>query len=167
MVTIIWLILSLVGVCSFSWWPVLVESLVLLILTAVVTLGHPGEWASFFMVTMGGFAVFAALKLFCGLSLSPLWLAAAPVFLGPCYLLPSVSPAAHFRSLHPAPLSPQREHQLIPVPRTESSRWQALSTLLGVRVVGEASVSHLERGSPLSVVFRVSHTSIPHKVCVS
>ena len=71
------------------------------------------------------------------------------VFLGPCYLLPSVSPAAHFRSLHPAPLSPQREHQLIPVPRTESSRWQALSTLLGVRVVGEASVSHLERGSPL------------------
>ena len=80
MVTIIWLILSLVGVCSFSWWPVLVESLVLLILTAVVTLGHPGEWASFFMVTMGGFAVFAALKLFCGLSLSPLWLAAAPVW---------------------------------------------------------------------------------------
>ena len=71
------------------------------------------------------------------------------VFLGPCYLLPSVSPAAHFRSLHPAPLSPQREHQLIPVPRTESGRWQALSTLLGVRVVGEASVSHLERGSPL------------------
>ena len=80
MVTIIWLILSLVGVCSFSWWPVLVESLVLLILTPVVTLGHPGEWASFFMVTMGGFAVFAALKLFCGLSLSPLWLAAAPVW---------------------------------------------------------------------------------------
>lgn len=80
MVTIIWLILSFVGVCSFSWWPVLVESLVLLILTAVVTLGHPGEWASFFMVTMGGFAVFAALKLFCGLSLSPLWLAAAPVW---------------------------------------------------------------------------------------
>ena len=80
MVTIIWLILSLVGVCSFSWWPVLVESLVLLILTAVVTLGHPGEWASFFMVTMSGFAVFAALKLFCGLSLSPLWLAAAPVW---------------------------------------------------------------------------------------
>lgn len=80
MVTIIWLILSLVGVCSFSWWPVLVEALVLLILTAVVTLGHPGEWASFFMVTMGGFAVFAALKLFCGLSLSPLWLAAAPVW---------------------------------------------------------------------------------------
>lgn len=80
MVTIIWMILSLVGVCSFSWWPVLVESLVLLILTAVVTLGHPGEWASFFMVTMGGFAVFAALKLFCGLSLSPLWLAAAPVW---------------------------------------------------------------------------------------
>ena len=80
MVTIIWLILSFVGVCSFSWWPVLVVSLVLLILTAVVTLGHPGEWASFFMVTMGGFAVFAALKLFCGLSLSPLWLAAAPVW---------------------------------------------------------------------------------------
>lgn len=80
MVTIIWLILSFVGVCSFSWWTVLVESLVLLILTAVVTLGHPGEWASFFMVTMGGFAVFAALKLFCGLSLSPLWLAAAPVW---------------------------------------------------------------------------------------
>ena len=80
MVTIIWLILSFVGVCSFSWWPVLVESLVLLILTAVVTLGHPGEWASFFMVTMSGFAVFAALKLFCGLSLSPLWLAAAPVW---------------------------------------------------------------------------------------
>ena len=80
MVTITWLILSFVGVCSFSWWPVLVESLVLLILTAVVTLGHPGEWASFFMVTMGGFAVFAALKLFCGLSLSPLWLAAAPVW---------------------------------------------------------------------------------------
>lgn len=80
MVTIIWLILSFVGVCSFSWWPVLVESLVLLILTAVVTLGHPGEWASFFMVTMGGFAVFAAFKLFCGLSLSPLWLAAAPVW---------------------------------------------------------------------------------------
>ena len=80
MVTIVWLILSLIGVCSFSWWPVLVESLVLLILTAVVTLGHPGEWASFFMVTMGGFAVFAALKLFCGLSLSPLWLAAAPVW---------------------------------------------------------------------------------------
>ena len=80
MVTIIWLILSFVGVCSFSWWPVLVESLVLLILTAVVTLGHPGEWASFFMVTMGGFAVFAALKLLCGLSLSPLWLAAAPVW---------------------------------------------------------------------------------------
>ena len=59
------------------------------------------------------------------------------------------------------------EHQLIPVPRTESSRWQALSTLLGVRVVGEASVSHLERGSPLSVVFRVSPTSIPNKVCLS
>ena len=89
------------------------------------------------------------------------------VFLGPCCPLPSVSPAAHFRSLHPALLSPQREHQLIPGPGTESGRWQALSTLLGVRVVGEASVPHLEKGSPLSVVFRVSHTSIPHKVCVS
>lgn len=94
------------------------------------------------------------------------------VFLGPCCPLLSVSPTAHFWSLnvahhHLALLSPQREHQLIPVPGTESGRWQALSTLLGVRVVGEASVSHLEKGSPLSVVFRVSHTSIPHKVCVS
>lgn len=80
MVTIIWLILSLVGVCSFSWWPMLIEALVLLILTAVVTLGHPEKRAFFFMVTMGGFAVFAAGKLFCGLSLSPLWLAAAPVW---------------------------------------------------------------------------------------
>ena len=80
------------------------------------------------------------------------------VFLGPCYLLPSVSPAAHFRSLHPAPLSPQREHQLIPVPRTESGRWQALSKLLGVRVMSEASVSPSGKGkSPLCGLQGLSH----------
>ena len=62
MVTIIWLILSLVGVCSFSWWPMLIEALVLLILTAVVTLGHPEKRAFFFMVTMGGICRFCGGK---------------------------------------------------------------------------------------------------------
>ena len=51
-------------------------------------------------------------------------------FPDPCCPLPSVSPAAHFRSLHVAHhclalLSPQREHQLIPVPETV---WQVAGT---------------------------------------
>lgn len=80
MVTLIWFLLSLFGVCVFNWWPMLIEALVLLILTAVVTLGHPGQWASYFMLTMAGFLAFALGKLFCGLTLSPLWLVAAPVW---------------------------------------------------------------------------------------
>ena len=85
------------------------------------------------------------------------------VFLAPCCPLPSVSTAAHFQPLHVAHhllalLSPQRDHQLIPVPRTESGRWQALSKLLGVRVMSEASVSPSGKGkSPLCGLQGLSH----------
>ena len=84
------------------------------------------------------------------------------VFLGPCCPLPSVSPAAHFQSLHPALLSPQREHQLIPVPGTESGRWQALSKLLGLRMMSEASVSPSRKErSPLCGLQGLSHIYPP------
>ena len=89
------------------------------------------------------------------------------VFLGPCCPLLSVSPTAHFWSLnvahhHLALLSPQREHQLIPVPGTESGRWQALSKLLGLRMMSEASVSPSRKErSPLCGLQGLSHIYPP------
>ena len=78
MVTIVWLILSLIGVCSFSWWPVLIESLLFML----IGLAGPSDGGSKFMAVIGlvmaGVFPFAAFKLFCGLNLSLWWLIAAP-----------------------------------------------------------------------------------------
>lgn len=73
MVTIVWLILSLIGVCSFSWWPVLIESFLLAILLSMG--GKPGLLLA---NLVAGLIPFSAFKLFCGLNLSLWWLIAAP-----------------------------------------------------------------------------------------
>ncbi|MBM6869494.1 hypothetical protein H7U37_07715 [Pseudoflavonifractor phocaeensis] len=79
MVTIVWLILSLAGVCGFSWWPVLIESILYMIVGSVSS-SDGGRGGAILGVVMAGFAPFAAYKLFCGLTLSPWWMLAAPVW---------------------------------------------------------------------------------------
>ena len=85
-----------------------------------------------------------------------------PISLSHCPLL-ALNVAHH----HLALLSPQREHQLIPVPGTESGRWQALSKLLGLRMMSEASVSPSRKErSPLCGLQGLSHI-YPPQGCLS
>ena len=76
MVTLIWFILSLVGVCSFSWWPVLIESVLAAVICGMN--GGDSKGGALLANVFLGFVPFAGYKLFCGLTLSPWWLIAAP-----------------------------------------------------------------------------------------
>ena len=78
MVTIVWLILSLIGVCSFSWWPVLIESLLFMLIGLAGASDGGSKFMAVIGLVMAGVFPFAAFKLFCGLNLSLWWLIAAP-----------------------------------------------------------------------------------------
>lgn len=74
MVSVIWFILSLFDVCSFSWWPVFIEGIILfLVFTICYTNSDDLVWG-FLSVFNCGVFVFAALKLFCDLTISPWWI---------------------------------------------------------------------------------------------
>lgn len=79
MVSLVWFILSLAGVCRFSWWPVLIESVLYMIVGSVSSSGG-GRGGAILGTVTAGFVPFAAYKLFCGLTLSPWWMLAAPVW---------------------------------------------------------------------------------------
>lgn len=97
-------------------------------------------------------------------SARPSWTPAAPSHQP---LLSPTSGLGTWPNHHLALLSPQREHQLILVPGTESGRWQALSKLLGVRVMGEASVSPSGKGKlPLCGLQGLSHVHPPQGLSV-
>lgn len=83
MVSIIWGILSLCGVCSFSWWAVFIESIVLLCLIAIEVIGNSvGDYkvseghlimTDICLLLSIDYFVYAFYRLFCGLTISPWW----------------------------------------------------------------------------------------------
>lgn len=78
MVSLVWFILSLLGVCRFSWWPVLIESILAYIYGLIGNVDGGNNGAVIILLIGSGFMPFAVYKLFCGLTLSPWWLLAAP-----------------------------------------------------------------------------------------
>lgn len=74
MVSIIWFILSLFDVCSFSWWPVFIEGIILFFASGFVYVLNEDIVSGALSVFYCGAFVFAALKLFCGLTISPWWI---------------------------------------------------------------------------------------------
>lgn len=74
MVSVVWLILHLLGVCSFSWWPVLIESFLLTILFSFSS----GRVGLVLANVVAGLIPFSAFQLFCGLNVSLWWIIASP-----------------------------------------------------------------------------------------
>lgn len=85
MVSVIWFILSLFGVCDFNWWPVFIEGIVYTLVAALaVELQSENEFSFFRYIPFYfsfGVTVFAALKLFFGLTISPWWILLAGVWI--------------------------------------------------------------------------------------
>ena len=74
MVSFVWFILSLFDVCTFSWWPVLIEFSVYALCGCISMCftDDPGENAMAVVECMGS-VIFAFAKLFLGLSISNWW----------------------------------------------------------------------------------------------
>ena len=71
MISLIWFILSLCNVCNFSWWPVLIEGILFCLIFIIQGHDVVQKALGFYIL---GTTVFAGLKLFCGLTLSPWWI---------------------------------------------------------------------------------------------
>lgn len=90
MVSLVWFILSLFGVCEFSWWPVFIESIIATILFGIDAFTKfDSDRASIGCLppaaTLGVF-IFAAFKLFCGLTVSSWWILLSPLSIIPCII---------------------------------------------------------------------------------
>ncbi len=80
MVTLVWFVLSLFHVCSFSWIPLLIEGFFLLIWSCkrVIDQDDSNMPVIYFIVALGAI-VFSFYKLFFHLNISPWWLLLAPL----------------------------------------------------------------------------------------
>ena len=88
MVMLVWWILSLFGVCEFTWLPVLIDfGLGGLYMCFAGTTGESG-FQSFFGEVALGFASFACGKCFYSLTISGWWMLLAPVWLMIAILVP-------------------------------------------------------------------------------
>lgn len=76
MVSLIWFILSLFKICAFSWIPVFIESIAMLIFIAIK---FEMNGTNVLFCVSCGLVLFSGLKVFLGLSLSAWWLFLAPL----------------------------------------------------------------------------------------
>lgn len=85
MVMFVWWVLSLFGVCEFTWLPVFID-LALSSVGLIFSSDSPGG-ATVFLATCGG-AVFAFCKYFLGMTASGWWILLSPVWFFVAALLP-------------------------------------------------------------------------------
>lgn len=76
MVSLIWFILSLSGICAFSWIPVFIEAVVMVI---YISMKHEANGVNALFYASSGVALFSGLKVFLGLSLSAWWIFLSPL----------------------------------------------------------------------------------------
>ena len=88
MVSLVWFILSLCKVCSFSWWPVFIEGIIAFIVFIFFYSGSNNLSAGFSGIFSLGVMAFAGLKLFCGLTISPWWMLIAGIWLALAMFFP-------------------------------------------------------------------------------
>ena len=81
MVTLVWFILSLFKVCSFSWWPVFIEGIIAVFVFAIGSDSDGAVLTGPASIFSMGVVAFAGLKLFCGLTISPWWMLIAGIWL--------------------------------------------------------------------------------------
>lgn len=79
MVSFVWWILSLFGVCAFSWWPVLIEGLVMAVAVPIISVLLRDDTGIEYLLGVC-MSIFAAAKLFLGLSISGWWILAGPIW---------------------------------------------------------------------------------------
>lgn len=88
MVSFVWFILSLCKVCSFSWWPVFIEGIIVF-LAFIINYSISNNYVTgIFAVFSVGVMAFAGLKLFCGLTISPWWILLAGIWLALALFFP-------------------------------------------------------------------------------
>ena len=76
MVSLVWFILSLCYLCEFSWWPVFIEGIIVFIASTISysVSNNTNTSVGLLSVFDIGVFTFAAMKLFCGLTISPWWM---------------------------------------------------------------------------------------------
>lgn len=88
MVSIVWFILSVCNVCSFSWWPVFIESIIVGIASLILSSNSNNYIIGILGAFDLGIMAFAAMKLFCGLTISPWWLLIAWIWFALAIIVP-------------------------------------------------------------------------------
>lgn len=74
MVSLVWWILSCLGVCSFSWWPVFIEGIILAIISIIRYSISENLFNGYLGIFGLGLISFSALKLFSDFTVSPWWI---------------------------------------------------------------------------------------------
>lgn len=81
MVSLVCMILYLCDICGFSWWVVLIESVLALVLSYLYSQKCDDDFIPNLIVTLSlGVAYFSIMKLFCGLTISAWWLLISPIY---------------------------------------------------------------------------------------
>lgn len=86
MITFVWWIVSLFGVCSLTWLPVFIDGCIALVLTFFQLDGNGDPPAS--AIVCVGIALFAACKYWFGLTISGWWILLSPVWAMLAIILP-------------------------------------------------------------------------------
>lgn len=78
MVSLVWFVLSLFNICDFSWWSVFIKGIVfcLILFISSADVAQKGALGQFLL----GLVIFAGLRLFCGLTISPWWMLLAGIW---------------------------------------------------------------------------------------
>lgn len=80
MVSLIWLILYFFGVCGFSWWVVLIESVTTFIVALFKAQKSDNDLTNIIATILLGPIYFAFMKLFCGLTISAWCIIISPIY---------------------------------------------------------------------------------------
>ena len=89
MVMIVWFILSLFGVCQFSWIPVMIDAAVSSLVLLINSRQKNDNYTTDVLCEITiGIAVFAFYKVFCGLAISGWWILLSPIAIFVMLLVP-------------------------------------------------------------------------------
>lgn len=88
MISLVWWILSFLDVCSFSWWPVFIEGIILAIISLIRYSISEKLFYGYFTIFLLGLISFSSLKLFSGFTVSPWWILLSGIWLVIAVLLP-------------------------------------------------------------------------------
>ncbi len=81
MVTIVWLVLSLFGVCSFTWLPIFIDTLLGAFFAALKSDNKNETIRNLSAVVLLGVSCFAFYKFFFGLTISTWWIILSPIMI--------------------------------------------------------------------------------------